>query len=240
MGANQMFEYPPDDVSGTNRHDVMAYTHQLAERTFNGKIPPYDYAMSQIGHEMGHRWSAFVSAKMNGELIPLGPTHWATGLQAPVAFPYQRPVEASAMGGGVWQDNFDGTWTQLDDDYYVPATGWSYLDLYLMGFIAPSEVPDFFLLRDLVPQGPDANGHMIYKANRTKVTINDVIAAEGPRMPDVDHAQKRFNTGMVVVLEHGHMPPPELLEPVEGVRLRWMDYWETTTGHRSIMTTDPD
>ena len=23
------------------------------------------------------------------------------------------------MGGGVWQDNFDGTFTQLDDDYYV-------------------------------------------------------------------------------------------------------------------------
>ena len=29
------------------------------------------------------------------------------------------------MGGGVWQDNFDDTFTQLDD-YYVPATGRSY------------------------------------------------------------------------------------------------------------------
>lgn len=239
VGANQMDEYPPDDMKDDNRHNVVAYTHQLAERTFNGRIPPYDYAMSQIGHEMGHRWSAFVSAKINGELIPLGPTHWATGLQAPAAFPYQRPVEASAMGGGVWQDNFDGTYTQLDDDYYVPATGWSYLDLYLMGLIAPSEVPDFFLLRNLVPQGKDANGHTIDKADRTKITINDVIAAEGPRLPDVDHAQKHFNTGMVIVLEHGHTPPPELLERVEGIRLRWMDYWQTTTGHRSDMTTNP-
>ncbi len=239
VGANQMFEYPPDDGSDSNRHNVMAYTHQLAERTFNGKIPPYNYAISQIAHEMGHRWSAFVSAKINGELIPLGPTHWATGLQAQAAFPYQRPVEASIMGGGVWQDNFDGTWTQLDDDYYVPATGWSYLDLYLMGLIAPTEVPDFFLLRNLTPQTRDANGHMIYKADRTKVTINDVIAAEGPRTPDVDHAQKHFNTGMVVVLEHGHTPPPELIERVEGIRLRWIDYWDTTTGHRSTMTADP-
>ncbi len=152
MGANQMDEFPPDGITDHNRHDILAYAHQLEERTFNGKIPPYDYAMSQIGHEMGHRWSAFVSAKINGELIPLGPTHWATGLQAPAAFPYQRPAEASAMGGGVWQDNFDGTFTQLDDDYYVPATGWSYLDLYLMGLIAPAEVPDFFLLRNLQPQ----------------------------------------------------------------------------------------
>ena len=120
---------------------------------------------------MGHRWSAFVSAKVNGETIQLGPTHWARGLQAPVAFPYQRPTEASAMGGGVWQDNYDGTFTQLDDDYYVPATGWSYLDLYLMGMIGPSEVPDFFILRNLVAAGRDANGHPIFKADRTKVTI---------------------------------------------------------------------
>jgi hypothetical protein len=239
VGANQMQEYPPEGLQESNSHNVAAYTQQLAERTFNGKIPPYDYAMSQIGHEMGHRWSAFVSAKVGGESIPLGPTHWARGLQAPVAFPYQRPVEASAMGGGVWQDNFDGTYTQLDDDYYVPATGWSYLDLYLMGLIAPSEVPDFFILRNLVPAGKDANGRGMFKADRTKVTIQDVIAAEGPRVPDVAHSQRHFNTGMVVVVEHGKTPSKDLLERTEGIRQRWMDYWETTTGHRSTMTANP-
>jgi hypothetical protein len=239
VGANQMQEYPPEGIVENNVHNVAAYTHQLAERTSNGKIPPYDYAMSQIGHEMGHRWSAFVSAKVGNETIPLGPTHWTRGLQAPVAFPYQRPVEASAMGGGVWQDNFDGTFTQLDDDYYVPATGWSYLDLYLMGLIGPSEVPDFFVLRNLVAAGRDANGHPIFKADRTKVTIQDVIAVNGPRLPDVDHAQKQFNTGMVMIVEHGKTPSKELMEKTEAIRLRWMDYWETTTGHRSSMTTNP-
>jgi hypothetical protein len=239
VGSNQMQEYPPEGLQEANTHNVAAYTEQLAERTFNGKIPPYDYAMSQIGHEMGHRWSAFVSAKVGGELIQLGPTHWARGLQAPVAFPYQRPVEASAMGGGVWQDNFDGTYTQLDDDYYVPATGWSYLDLYLMGLITPREVPDFFILRNLVSAGRDGNGRPIFKADRTKVTIQDVIAAEGPRLPDVVHSQRQFNTGMVVVVEHGKTPSKELLERTEGIRSRWMDYWVTTTGHRSTMATNP-
>ena len=239
VGANQMAEYPPAGVVDSNRHNILAYEHELTERTSNGKIPPYDYAMSQIGHEMGHRWAAFVSAKVNGETIQLGPTHWARGLQAPVAFPYQRPVEASAMGGGVWQDNYDGTFTQLDDDYYVPATGWSYLDLYLMGFISPSEVPDFFILRNLTPAGRGRNGHPIFRADRTKVTIQDVIAVEGPRLPDVDHSQKDFNTGMVVVVEHGKVPSAELLEKTNGIRLRWMDYWTTTTGHRSTMTSEP-
>jgi hypothetical protein len=239
VGSNQMQEYPPEGLQESNSHNIAAYTQQLAERTFNGKIPPYDYAMSQIGHEMGHRWSAFVSAKVGGESIQLGPTHWARGLQAPVAFPYQRPVEASAMGGGVWQDNFDGTYTQLDDDYYVPATGWSYLDLYVMGLIAPGEVPDFFMLRNLVPAGRDGNGRPIFKADRTKVTIQDVIAAEGPRLPDAAHSQRHFNTGMVVVVEHGKTPSKELLERTEGIRLRWMDYWVTTTGNRSTMTANP-
>lgn len=239
VGANQMQQYPPDDLKETNTHNIAAYTSQLMERTSNGKIPPYDYAMSQIGHEMGHRWSAFVSAKVNGETIQLGPTHWARGLQAPVAFPYQRPTEASAMGGGVWQDNFDGTFTQLDDDYYVPATGWSYLDLYLMGMISPAEVPDFFILRNLVPAGHDSNGHPIFKADRTKITIQDVVAAEGPRLPAVEQAQKNFNTGMVLVVEHGKIPSPKLVESVTGIRDRWIDYWTTTTGHRSTMTANP-
>ena len=241
VGANQMQEYPPDGIADSNRHNVAAYTHQLAERTATGKIPPYNYAITQIAHEMGHRWAAFLSATVNGgrDTIQLGPTHWARGLQAPVAFPYQRPAEASAMGGGVWQDNLDSTFTQLDDDYYVPATGWSYLDLYLMGLIAPSEVPDFFILSNLAPVGRDPNGHPIIKAERTKITIQDVIAAEGPRLPDVDHAQKNFNTGFVLVVEHGKTPSRELIERVNGIRLRWMDYWTTTTGHRSSMTASP-
>ena len=239
VGSNQMQEYPPEGITDSNDHNIGFYIRQLARRTSNGKIPPYDYAMSQIGHEMGHRWSAFVSAKVNGETIQLGPTHWARGLQAPAPFPYQRPTEASAMGGGVWQDNLDGTFTQLDDDYYVPATGWSYLDLYLMGLAAPEEVPDFFILRNLSPAGKDANGHSIFKADRTKVNIQDVIAAEGTRSPDVEHSQKQFNTGIVVIVEHGNKPSKDLIERANGIRERWIDYWSTTTGHRSSMTASP-
>ena len=140
------------------------------------------------------------------------------------------------MGGGVWQDNFDGTFTQLDDDYYVPATGFSYLDLYLMGLLSPSEVPDFFILRNPAPAGRDANGHAIVKADRTRVTIQDVIAAEGPRQPDVDHAQKQFNTGMVVMVEHGKTPSRELIARATGIRTAWIDYFATVTGQRASMT----
>lgn len=239
VGSNQMQERPPADAPRGTDRDITFYEQQLAEISSDGKMPPYMYAMSQIAHEMGHRWAAFVSAKLDGETIPLGPVHWARGLQASVAFPYRRPTEASIMGGGVWQDNFDGTYTQLDDDYYVPATGWSYLDLYLMGLIHAEEVPDFFLLRNLVPAGKDAKGHPIFKADRSKVTIQEVIRAEGPRLPGVDKSQREFNTGMVIIVQHGKKPSHELIERVEGIRKQWMDYFSITTGHRASMTANP-
>jgi hypothetical protein len=240
VGSNQMQERPPQDAPVGNDHDITYYQQQLAEISQEGKIPPYLYALSQIAHEMGHRWAAFVSAKVGEETIPLGPTHWARGLQAVVPFPYVRPTEASIMGGGVWLDNFDGTYTQLDDDYYVPATGYSYLDLYLMGLISPAEVPDFFILRNLVAAGKDADGHPIFKADRTKLTIQDVIAAQGPRVPDIDTSQRKFNTGMVIVVQHGAAPSSELIERTNGIRKQWMEYFSITTGRRASMTTNPD
>jgi hypothetical protein len=236
VASNQMQEQPPAGLADTNDHNIGFYMRQLGRRTPDGRIPAYDYALSQIGHEMGHRWSAFVSARVGEEMIPLGPTHWARGLQAPAPFPFQRPTEASAMGGGVWQDNSDGTFTQLDDDYYVPATGYSYLDLYLMGLVSPSEVPDFFILRNLIDEGRDANGRPIFRARRTRVTIEDVIEVEGPRQPGVDRSQKQFNTGMVMVVEHGKKPSRELIERADGVRKAWIDYFGTITGHRASMT----
>jgi hypothetical protein len=240
VGSNQMQERPPQDAPLGTDHDITFYKQQLAEPAQDNRMPPYMYGMSQIAHEMGHRWAAFVSATVDGETIPLGPVHWATGLQARVPFPYQRPTEASIMGGGVWQDNFDNTYTQLDDDYYVPATGWSYLDLYLMGLISPAEVPDFFILRNLVPAGKDRNGHAIFKADRTKVTIRDVIAAEGERSPSLDKSQRQFNTGMVIIVQHGAKPSSELIERTNGIRKQWIDYFSITTGRRASMTADPD
>ena len=239
VGSNQMQEEPPENAPSGNNRVITFYRQQLGEITPDGNMFPYNYAMSQLGHEMGHRWGVSVSAKVNGETIPLGPVHWTRGLHTPVSFPYQRPTEASAMGGSVWQDNYDGTFTQLDDDYYVPATGYSYLDLYLMGLISASEVPDFFLLKNLVSAGKDANGHPIFKASRTKISIADVIAAEGPRTPDVDHSQRTFNTGMVLIVEHGERPSKELIERTKGIRQQWIKYWSIVTGHRASMTVSP-
>ena len=240
VGANEVQAEPPDGAPAGSAHNIAFYRQQLRRASPEGRHLPFNYAVGHLGHEVAHRWAAYVSAKINDQVISLGPwPHWDPGLQTPVAFPYSLPTEASTMGGGVWQDNFDGTYTQLRDGYFVPASGYSYLDLYLMGLISAAEVPDFFILKNLVRVAKDVNGHTIYKAERTKVRIQDVIAAEGQRLPDIDHSQRQFNTGIVVMVEHGKRPSPELMERANGIREQWINYWETTTGHRSSMISNP-
>ncbi len=123
-------------------------------------------------------------------------------------FRNRGPQRHRRWAAGVWQDNFDGTYTQLDDDYYVPATGYSYSRLLSDGPDRAGGGARFFPHGTWSRQGRDGNGRPIFKAERTNVTIEDVIAVEGPRLPDVDHAQKRFNTGMVVIVEHENGEKP--------------------------------
>jgi hypothetical protein len=240
VGANEMQESPPDGAPAGNPKNIAFHTRPLAQATPDGKPRPYNYAVGHLGHEIGHRWSAYAAALVNGQRIALGAwPHWDPGLEARVAYPYSLPLEASTEGGGEWQDNLDGTFTQLRDGYFVPASGYSYLDLYLMGLIGAAEVPDFFIVRPLARIGTDANGRPIFKGQRTTITIQDVIAAEGPRFPDVNHSQRHFNTGIVVIVEHGRTPSAELVTRANGIRLQWIDYWAITTGRRASMTVDP-
>jgi hypothetical protein len=213
---------------------------QIQEKSPDGRMADYNYAMSQIGHELGHRWAADARATVNGETINLGPTHWGRGVHLPAAFWYSSPIEADAMGGSTWKENGDGTFTQLDRDYYSPAKGFSWLGLYLMGLAKPEEVKPFFILRNLQATGQqDAEGHPIFKADKTVITIQDVIAAMGPRSPDFDHAQKKFNTAIVVMTMPGKKPSPELISHANDIAQHWIAYWSKTTGGRSTVTVSP-
>ncbi len=80
------------------------------------------------------------------------------------------------MGGAVWLDNGDGTFTQAEDGNPLP-TGRSALDLYVMGMMPAAEVPDTFLLRDV----QETNARRRVRATKVPVRIDDIVAAMGPR-----------------------------------------------------------
>ncbi|HEX7118513.1 MAG TPA: hypothetical protein VF212_06995 [Longimicrobiales bacterium] len=231
ISANQAMREPPHDT-------LLARPGDATSR--KPGAGPYDLALTQMSHELGHRWAAFASAIVGNDTIRLGPTHWRLGLHAPAAFPYRRPVEASTMGGAVWQDNGDGTYTLLADNFFVPASGYSHLDLYLMGLLPPADVPDFFVLTNLARVGTDAQGRPVYTGDKVTITIEDFIAMNGQRWPPFEKSQKRFNTGFVGLVLNGQEPSAELIERMNGIRETWIDYWSKVTGGVSTMTASVD
>jgi hypothetical protein len=59
-----------------------------------------------------------------------------------------------------------------------------------------------------------------------------------------EHALRKRNArlgdiNIVLMVEHGKAPSPELIERANGIRRQWIEYWETITGHRASMTTKP-
>lgn len=221
---------------------------QAQERAPNGSWTNYDRAIAQIGHELGHRWSTRTQAIVNGDTIDIrgehvpwamsGAGHWPGGLHTPSPFPYGNgPHEASVMGGAVYQDNGDGTFSVLDRGSMQPASGFSYLELYLIGVLAPEAVPPFFLLRNSRPFGQDAQGRPMVRADKVVITIQDVIAHNGPRVPSFADAPRDFSTAFVAVVLPGQKPSPELLERTDAIRRQWIQFWTKITGGVATMST---
>lgn len=222
---------------------------QAQQQHPDGRFPNYNMAVAQISHELGHRWSTRTRAIVKGDTIELrgphdpgglsGATHWPQGVSTPTPFPFSRPVEASIMGGSNWTDNGDGTYTLLANGTMNPASGFSYLELYLMGLLPASEVPDFFLLRNQRMVGRTPEGNAIYTGDKTPITIQDVIAHNGPRLPPFDISPKAFNTAMVAVTLKGRKPNAAMLNQIEGIGAAWVAYWSKVTGGVATMSINP-
>jgi hypothetical protein len=212
---------------------------QAQERHPNGQYAGYNMAVAQISHELGHRWSTRTRAIVKGDTIELrgphdpgglsGATHWPGNVSTPVPFPFSRAAEGSTMGGAHWRDNGNGTFTNLANGTMNPASGFSYLELYFMGLLPASKVPDFFVLRNQRAAGNSPEGP-VFTGEKVPITIQDVIAHNGPRVPSFENSQKEFTTAVVAVTLTGQKPGAAMLSQLEGIRTAWIGYWAKTTG----------
>ncbi|MYE81145.1 MAG: VCBS repeat-containing protein [Gammaproteobacteria bacterium] len=202
----------------------------------------FDWGLFLLAHEFTHAWTAYMSYDRDGQREPLfgDPCrcHWQREFHAPAAFPWRADATAptSLMGGRSWRENADGTFTLIEDVGILLGGGHSWLDLYAMGLADASEVPDMFLLRNLRPvRGAGATGP--YTADKEIVTIDRIIAAEGPRVPAASNAQTVFNAGLVYLVEPGKTADTELLALHQAYRDKVVEHWARVTGGRSEMTT---
>jgi subtilase family serine protease len=171
--------------------------------------PAFRNTLNVVAHEVGHQWLAHV-AYLDGAgerslgLIGRQDVHWSTLLDS----------EASVMDGVDWAPNGDGTFTvrRVVDTY-------SSLDLYLMGLLDPARVPPFALLRNpsFDPTHPFEEGQTI-PAQAETITVEQVMAAEGARVPSHQSSPKQFRMGFVFLTGPGVEPSDEDLQDLENVR----------------------
>ena len=221
-------------------------SHDWRNGDFNGDL-------IRFAHGFIHSWTAYLSyVKSDGAHGRLFADsfadgcrcHWRGELDAPAAFPWGGEEAHSLMtggeGGGVWRDNGDGTFTVITD--FGDASGLSWLDLYAMGLAEASEVPDLYVLRNLEPapgnDNPRPSGYYRgrFHADKEIISIDQIVAAMGPREPSAARSRKEFNTGFVYLLEPGQTPTPELLHLHKQYIDRVVEYWSHVTGGRSRIT----
>ena len=204
----------------------------------------FDAELALFAHEFIHTWGVSLSYEKNGEREPLYDgycqCHWRRDLHTSAAFPWHGGEAMSIMDGRFWRDNGDGTFTPITR---YTSGGPSWLDLYLMGLADASEVPDMFILRNLQVVAGGTGGDIwweggVYTGEREIISVNQIIAAEGPREPSAAESQKDFNAGFVYLVWPGQTPSPDLLDLHAEYRNKVQEHWFHITGRRSLITTN--
>lgn len=191
---------------------------QLAAAPYGAKL---EETVTTLNHELMHRFGSYVRFKnqdrtLNTSLLGRDNAHWS----------YLLDSKGSLMYGNGWKDNGNSTFTSTS-----VMSGYSQLDLYLMGMIPKEQVPPMLLIDNPAIDYTKLPhlGDTITGTART-VTIDDIIAAEGERIPNSTTSQKKFNVGFVLLSKPGENTTAAA-QAIETLRKAWAGrFAELTNG----------
>ncbi|MCL7488877.1 MAG: Ig-like domain-containing protein [Desulfobulbaceae bacterium] len=193
--------------------------------------PGFSDTMATLSHELLHRWAASVTFRKadntsSRDLLGLGGYHWSFLLDTAGSLEY----------GNHWVDNDNGTFTSLAGRRYF-----SPLDMYLMGFVDKSEVPPMLLIDnpDINPARLPEPGVTI-QGNPQYITIDDIIAAEGDRVPDAADSRKNFKVGCIFITRPGTYSNADLYG-IRNIMKSWSMWFSGLTNGRGkiFIANDP-
>lgn len=149
----------------------------------------FDMAEKAAIHEIGHQWINFLSVPA----LRAGSPHWPLSSLA-------RGIMGFSIGGaGGEGGTFPFVLSPVSDSEYradaaAPADAYNEMELYLMGLLGAESVPAQIVLDN---QSASPCGGCVYRT--TRVTVQDVINANGPRAPAFPSAPSRYTVATVVV-----------------------------------------
>ena len=154
---------------------------------------------------MVHRWANFIVPTVDG-------AHWgfssANGLLG--GFDITNLVD---HGNG----RYTAGWFNTNGSAGHP---FSPIELYLAGLAPPEEVTDLWVAEDgawlLDSEGNSqfaANGYPLFTASRIRtLTIEDIVAEHGQRIPAVDQSQRKFRAALILLVNEKHPADLRVLE----------------------------
>lgn len=185
--------------------------------------------LSVMSHEAGHRWGVYtqfldpVTREPSDALLGRGLAHWSFFFNSQGSF-----IEGSDI-------HDKGPAARPQFLTRIPVTRYGEFDQYIMGLRAAEEVAGSFLVERPQGAGSTDPGRMpksgvAFDGVRKNVSIDDVVAAEGPRKPDHSMAQRSFNFAFVMLVEDGSEPSEEDIAKLDRFRREWEPYFEQATG----------
>jgi len=139
-------------------------------------------------------------------------------------------VEKSQMEGFVYHAGPAGVFFRQMPAWNI-ASGFSALDLYVMGLIPPEEVADTFLIAH-----PQVRASQEVWGEEVPVRIQDVIAASGARGPGMRDSQKEFTVALYLLHEGNRKPYGDKVRQAEGIEKSLIEYYRAATGGRMKLT----
>lgn len=192
-----------------------------------------DTPITTLAHEAGHLFLALASVRDEND----SRARPMLGGQASAHWNFAFNSEASLLEGNRIQDNGPGA----SPRFLTTATveGYSPLDQYLMGFRPKEEVPDTFVV--LNPRGGNARGlprvGVAFDGDRRDIRVDEVIAAEGRRVPDHTVSQRRFRFAFILITAAGTEPSADQISQVETYRQSFERFFADASSGRAVADT---
>jgi hypothetical protein len=197
MTQNRYFSFVRNDTRGIGLAPMDAGLTFGSAARLQGTIQfpidgMFDLGAPVASHEIGHRW---INHLKHDALRP-GGAHWPIGDIATGMMGFS--IAGSGAGG-----SFNYRIDQIGPSEYqlsaqAPTYRFSMLELYLMGLATPEEVPPFYVFEDQ-NQGDQVRHGGILRGGVRHLTVDSLVAVDGPRVPAAAGSQRDFRMATVVV-----------------------------------------
>ncbi len=143
-------------------------------------------------HEIGHQWINFLKQAQ----LATGKPHWPYSTLASGTMGFSIP---GSLAGGEYRCVLTPVDGGLQALVRTQPKVFKDLDLYLMGLLPANQVATHYVFKDQVAAASTSCMGTLPYSLFNAISINDIIASDGPRSPAYPNAQKDFKVAVLVV-----------------------------------------